>query len=168
MSVTRESTVSRTGRADRLEQHHRELDARFERLVERASAGDPAELRAEWTAFERELLRHLELEEAEILPAFAAHDAAEARAILAEHAEIRAALLDMGLNLDLHLLRAEAIEAFVQRLRTHARREDAALYAWAERHVPPAGWRSIEDGLREAAGARADRGVRGLFRGRMM
>ena len=136
-----------------LAEHHRDLDERIDRLVARAQEGDPIELRTEWTMFERELLRHLELEEVEILPGFARQDAAGARAILADHAEIRSTLLEMGLNLDLHFLRAEVVEDFVQRLKAHARREVAALYPWAGRHIAPGGWRSIEQNLRDAAEA---------------
>jgi hemerythrin-like domain-containing protein len=132
---------------DLLAEHHRDLDRRLDELVSRAQECDATELRCEWTAFERELLRHLELEEAELLPGFAQHDAAGARAILADHAEIRSDLLEMGLNLDLHLLRAEAVESFVQRLKAHARREEAALYAWAERHVAAGRWSSIKRSL---------------------
>ena len=35
------------------------------------------------------------------------------------------------MSLDLHLLRAEAVEAFVEQLKAHARRENDMLYAWA-------------------------------------
>ena len=137
-----------------LAEHHRDLDRRLDELVSRAQECDVTELRCQWTAFERELLRHLELEEAEILPGFAQHDAAGARAILADHAEIRSELLEMGVSLDLHLLRAEAVEGFVRRLKAHARREEAALYAWAEHHFGTGRWSSIKRSLADAAGAR--------------
>jgi len=134
-----------------LAEDHRELDARIERLLARVRDGDPTELRPEWSTFERALSRHLEQEEAELLPGFARDDAPGARAILAEHAEIRGALLDMGVNLDLHLLRAEQVERFVERLRAHAKREEAALYTWAERHIAPRGWQAIKRSLQDAA-----------------
>jgi hypothetical protein len=114
-----------------LSEHHRVLDERLDRMVTSALVRDGADLRAEWDDFERELLRHLEYEEAELLPELAADNPAEARAIVAEHAEIRAKLADLGLSLDLHLLRSEAVEAFVRQLKAHARREDDMLYAWA-------------------------------------
>jgi len=151
MRLANDAAETRTHGIQLLAQHHRDLDARFERLVAGAREGDPVELRNEWSAFERELLRHLELEEAEILPAFARHHAAEARAILVAHAEIRSALLEMGLNLDLHVLRADRVEAFVQQLEAHARREEAAFYAWAERHLPATDWHAIKRGLQDVA-----------------
>jgi len=141
------------GPADLLAEHHRALDEQLDRLVARAQLGDAADLRAAWTAFERELLRHLEQEEAEILPGFARYDAAEALAILAEHADIRRALLEMGVNLDLHCLRAEAVQDFAQRLKAHARREDGAFYAWARSHVARSTWQSIKRSLKAAARA---------------
>jgi hemerythrin superfamily protein len=125
---------TQTPTADRLAEHHRQLDRQFEQLVTRAREADGSDLRGEWTNFERALSRHLEFEETEILPGFAQHDAAGAAAILADHAAIRQDLLEMGVNLDLHLLRTEAVEGFVRRLGDHARREEAALYPWAIRH----------------------------------
>ena len=153
------STAARP--VDLLAEDHRALDEQLDRLVVRAQEGDATELRAEWTAFERGLLRHLEQEEAEILPAFARQNAAEARAILAEHAQIRQSLLEMGLSLDLHCLRAEAVQEFVRQLKAHARREDGAFYTWAGANVAPSTWQSIKRSLKDAA-----QGGRHLERGR--
>ena len=138
--------------AQLLPEHHRVLDERLDRIVIEAQLRDAMELRSEWSAFERELLRHLEYEEAEVLTEFARDDPAEARAILAEHADIRTTAADLGLSLDLHLLRSEAVENFVQQLKAHARRENQVLYAWARRHAAaddrPARrhWPSLFDG----------------------
>jgi hemerythrin-like domain-containing protein len=95
--------------------------------------GEPAELRGQWSRFERELSSHLDLEEHEILPAFARAHLAEAQGLRDEHTAIRAALTEMGVDLDLHCLRADRVEAFIQLLRAHARREDGLLYPWASR-----------------------------------
>jgi hemerythrin-like domain-containing protein len=137
-----------------LADHHRELDRMFGALVTRARGGDTFQLRQAWDAFERGLLGHLELEEREILPGFARDDAGGAKAILDEHAAIRTALLELGVNLDLHLLRADVVEAFVEQLRAHARREEAALYPWATRHVLRREWSTMGRALREGGGAR--------------
>ena len=151
MNLAHENQVEPGAPVSLLVDHHRTLDERLDRIIHRAREADPTELRAEWAAFERELLRHMELEEAEILPDFAKHDSAEAHALLSEHGAIRNALLDLGLNLDLHCLRAEAVDDFVRRLRAHARREDAALYAWAQSHLPAGRWQAIKRGLKSAA-----------------
>jgi hemerythrin-like domain-containing protein len=133
-----------------LADHHRKLDRQIEHLLARVRDADAADLRGEWSVFERALLRHLEQEEAEVLPGFARDDAADAREILADHAAIRGWLLEMGVNLDLHLLRAEEVERFVAQLRDHAKREEAALYAWARRHISQRGWQAIKRSLRAA------------------
>jgi hypothetical protein len=142
---------------DRLlsEDHHR-LDRLFDALVTRAQGGDPIDLRAEWEVFERGLLRHLELEEHEILPGFARDDPAGAKAILDEHGAIRDALVEMGISLDLHLLRADAVQAFCDRLRAHAAREEAALYRWATRQIPRSRWAALGRRLAAAGGGRGD------------
>jgi hemerythrin superfamily protein len=111
-----------------LSEHHRHLEGLFLALVARAQQGDCAALQKEWSLFERELLRHLELEETEILPRFGQRHPREARKILAEHAQIRGDLEEMGVCLDLHLLRAQAVEDFVRRLSEHARREETLFY----------------------------------------
>jgi len=134
-----------------LADHHRELDRQFEELLALARGGDGEELRRAWTAFEWSLLRHLDLEESELLPRFAQQDPGGARAILADHAAIRRELLELGVSLDLHLVRSEAVEGLVRRLKDHARREDAALYPWAGAHVPAARWQSIGRALSETA-----------------
>jgi hemerythrin superfamily protein len=118
---------------DFLSEHHHHLERLFLALVVRAQQGDCAALQTEWSLFERELLRHLELEETEILPRFGQHHPREARKILAEHAQIRCQLEEMGVCLDLHLLRAQAVEDFVRRLSEHARREETLLYPEARR-----------------------------------
>jgi hemerythrin superfamily protein len=116
-----------------LTEHHHHLERLFEALVARAQEGDHAALRAEWSRFERELLAHLEVEETHILPAFGRGHPREAARIWGEHAQIRAALTEMGVCLDLHLLRAQAIEDLVRRLAEHARHEEAVLYPVARR-----------------------------------
>lgn len=114
-----------------LAEHHRHLERTFEDLVRKATDGDPAELRSCWLGFESELLAHLDYEEAELLPGFEERAPHEAAAIRREHEEIRAVLLEMGINLDLHLMRLESVRDFVMKLRAHANREEESFYAWA-------------------------------------
>jgi hypothetical protein len=139
-----------------LAEDHRRLDRSFERLVVRAQGGDPIQLRREWQAFERGLVRHFNLEEREILPGFARHDAANARVILDDHAAFRDALVEMGVDLDLHLLRADEVRTFCDRLRAHVALEEAALYRWATAHLPRGRWAALGRGL---ADARDERGA---------
>jgi len=146
--------VRRPDRPNALDRHHHELEPRFAALVENAEANDALELRAVWASFERDLIRHLELEEHELFPAFARGHRADADALLAEHADIRRRLLDLGMRLDLHFLRADDVQAFVARLQDHARREGALLYPWAEREASADAWSRIEAEIGPAPGAR--------------
>jgi len=75
-------------------------------------------------------------EERHVLPAFRAVDQREADDLQREHDFIRRRLTELGVGLDLHLLRAEVVADFLALLRGHARREDALLYRWAERELP--------------------------------
>jgi hemerythrin superfamily protein len=114
-----------------LSEDHQHLDRLFQEIVASCHAGDHDSMRANWTRFERELTSHMDLEEHEILPAFARAHRSEAQGIRDEHAAIRTALTEMGVDLDLHCLRADRVEAFISLLRAHARREESLLYPWA-------------------------------------
>jgi hemerythrin superfamily protein len=114
-----------------LSEDHRQLESLFRDVVASCQRGDDQHLRQQWTRFERELSSHMDLEEQEILPGFERAHRAEARGIRDEHAAIRTALTELGVELDLHCLRAERVEAFIGLLRGHASREEALLYPWA-------------------------------------
>ena len=139
-----------------LAEDHRRLDRSFGALVVRAQGGDPIQLRAEWQAFERGLLHHLDLEEREILPGFARDNEEDAEMIRQEHAAIRETLVEMGIDLDLHLLRADAVQRFCDRLRAHAAQEEAALYRWAGGNVPRGQWAALGRRLSNAGNQRGD------------
>jgi len=114
---------------------HQRLDHLFEAIVAAASRDDTADLREDWSTFERALLRHLDAEEVHLLRVFAQHAPEEARGLTAEHAEIREKLTELGVDLDLHSLKAERVGAFVGQLRAHARREESLIYPWAARQL---------------------------------
>jgi hemerythrin-like domain-containing protein len=117
-----------------LPEHHVELEAHFQRLMARCQDGDPIELRCEWSLFERELTEHLDLEEKELIPRFRRDCPAEAAQICREHEEIRMGLAELGIALDLHALRAEAVKEFLDLLRAHVQREEALFYRWVAQH----------------------------------
>ncbi|KYF89045.1 hypothetical protein BE17_02215 [Sorangium cellulosum] len=119
-----------------LHRDHQRLDEVFETLLNRVHAGDVEAARETWGTFERDLLAHMEAEEALLLPLFDRVDPEEAGTIRAEHLGIRAQLAEMGTALELHTLREEKVEKFIRALRQHAAHEEAGLYPWADRELP--------------------------------
>jgi hemerythrin superfamily protein len=115
--------------------HHR-LDCAFERIVTRANGGDFQQIEAEWSAFQNALLDHLDAEEKHLLPALAKDRPTEARVLSDDHVRIRAQLLQLGVDLDLHCIRADRVTAFVDALRAHAHREEHVFYPWVDRQLP--------------------------------
>ena len=111
---------------------HVSIERRLSRLVTAARMDDWDRLHAAWREVERDLSAHLAAEEELMLPRFERYDAATAAKIRAQHARIRAQLEALGVDLDLHALRVDAVEAFVARLKEHATGEERALYAWAQ------------------------------------
>ena len=114
--------------------HHR-LDRAFERIVTRAQGGDFQQIEAEWSMFQNALLDHLDAEERHLLPALAKDRPAEAQALYDDHTRIRGQLLQLGVDLDLHCLPADRVEAFVGVLRAHAHREENVFYPWVDRQL---------------------------------
>ena len=114
--------------------HHR-LEREFQVIVTRAYGGDFQLLEAEWLAFQTALLGHLDAEERNMIPELAKDRPGEAQTLLDEHTNIRIKLLQLGVDLDLHCLSAERVEAFVEALRAHAHREENIFYPWVDRQI---------------------------------
>ena len=119
-----------------LGEHHRALEEAASELLARTYADEPRGLASEYRVFEREVLDHLAAEELVILPGYQAASPSDAAEIRAEHAAIRQQLFRVGLEIDLHLIRAHTVERLLAQLRAHARREDVAMYPWAQLHLP--------------------------------
>jgi polyisoprenoid-binding protein YceI len=114
---------------------HQHLEWSFEAIVKEAWRGDPADLSERWRNFERELLAHLDTEEEDLIRLFGEYQPLEARELMAEHQQIRVTATEMGIDLDLHCLRAARVQAFVDQLRAHAQREERLLYPWATQRL---------------------------------
>jgi hypothetical protein len=112
---------------------HDRLETLASTIVEAIASGDHADVSATVTALQTGVGNHLDGEERELIPRYAAHDPADAGRILEEHAVIRRKLADLDVMTDLHLVRADAMRALLASLRAHAARENAGLYAWAAR-----------------------------------
>jgi Hemerythrin HHE cation binding domain len=125
----------RTTRDDLLlPRHHERLESLLEDLKVLSHGDDSRALCLCWAAFDRELGDHLRAEEEHLLPEFAHEHPLEARGLLIEHAEIRGLVAELGVTVELHLLRADVADRLIELLRAHARREDAMLYPWAMNH----------------------------------
>jgi uncharacterized protein (TIGR02284 family) len=114
-----------------LAKDHEALTESLERLVDFVSASDMTCVRDEWALFEPAVLRHIDAEQEFLLPAFEQDDPQEAKAIRAEHATIREMLGEIGLALELHVLRQEQVVRLQEFLVNHAAREASSLYTWA-------------------------------------
>src|SRR4051794_25766111 len=97
---------------------HEQLRAVLPRLLEAMSANSRDDVAVLWRELDHGLLSHMDAEERFILPAFAHVDRAEALDLLRQHGQIREQLLELGVAVDLHLLRFERSEDFLQLLLT--------------------------------------------------
>jgi hemerythrin-like domain-containing protein len=140
-----------------LSKHHAELDQRISVLLTKADSDDCHDLANAWNRFEREVLRHFELEEHELFPRLTPEHPEDIATLRQDHEALRRDLLALGIRADLHFLRAEAVRTFIADLRAHAAREDETLYRWASRDVDGDAWARIARGLRGARDSAAER-----------
>lgn len=116
--------------------HHEKIEKACDALRAATYGEDSLELIARYRTFERAMLEHMAAEEEQILPAYAAEAPDEAAEIRATHDELRRQLYGLGVEVELHCVRAESLEQIVKTLRAHAAREDARMYPWAQVHLP--------------------------------
>ncbi len=127
------SLSSGTRDRSRLAEDHVKLDALFEQVLEQARTGDWLACDGIWKQFSAALLDHFAFEEAELFPAYAASSDDAKRVVgelEAEHAEVRALLDRIGVEIELKRVDQPAIDQLISRLRAHATRENAAFYPW--------------------------------------
>lgn len=110
---------------------HRRLEALFTRVTAAFNADAREDTQRLWHQLEDGLERHFVAEECFLFPRFATVDATELRALQAEHAMLRARVAELGVGVDLKLVRADVACGVLDALRAHAAREDAFLYRWA-------------------------------------
>jgi hypothetical protein len=110
---------------------HELMDDLAARVLARVAEDDREDLGDAVTYLQSHILAHFEGEERDVIPAYAHHDPHDARALLADHAAIREALAGLDVATDLHLIRLDAVRALLDKLRAHAKRENAGLYRWA-------------------------------------
>ena len=114
---------------------HDELEALAGSVVKAIAEGDHEDVGATVGILQARVLEHLDREERNLFDGYAQYAPEDARELLRDHASIRKAVAEFDVGVDLHLLRADAVEAFLVRLQAHAARENAGLYCWAGKAV---------------------------------
>lgn len=117
---------------DAMREDHRRLERVFEALLNYVHVDDRLAMQAAWRDFERGLSVHLDIEDEHMLPLLDRENPEEAAGIRRDHGIIRSMLVELGVRLDIHLLREETVESFIGLLRAHAAREEALLYRLAD------------------------------------
>jgi hemerythrin-like domain-containing protein len=147
----RKQTISRdmAGVARRLHDDHVAFDREFDDLSNFAKAGAWGEVDAVWTGFIREIEDHFRFEQEQVFPEFARRSL-ECREMVdmlsAQHVEILRELESLGLQIQLHEIRAPTIERLVELMRKHAAVENTHIYPWLEREA-----RDADDPARKSA-----------------
>lgn len=110
---------------------HDELEALAQSLVRAIVEGDRDDVGAAITVMQTRVLAHLDGEERSLLDGYARYAPEDAQELRRDHLKIRQALAEFDVGVDLHLVRADAVKAFIGALQAHAARENAGLYRWA-------------------------------------
>jgi hemerythrin-like domain-containing protein len=127
----------------RLLDDHADIETLVEDVRAAAQANvDVRTLGALWSRFARALEAHIDMEERVLFSLLEGHEP-ELAELAREHAWFRRELDRLTVAAELHALRDDALEAFLDRLRAHADREEATLYAFLDRELPPAKRRSL-------------------------
>ena len=108
---------------------HPKLEALYERVVDACEADAP-ELGVLWTELDTSLARHLTAEEEHVFPALAEVAPEEVEALRAQHDDVRRKLVELGVCVDLHTLRKDVADAFIDALRLHGQRENTLMHVW--------------------------------------
>lgn len=122
-------------RAVHLRADHEGFEERLETLSRTAHEGDWEDVDEIWGPFEKDFRAHMEFEERELFAGFAATgpDPADVVKTLREqHDDMREQLSQLGIEIQLHAIRAETIDAFVKAIRLHSTVESAHFYPWVD------------------------------------
>ena len=112
-------------------------------VLELAHTDARRELDQRWAAYEDGLLAHLDAEETYLIPGLALHDPALAARILKDHGRFRTQIAQVGIGLQLHVVREDQLLLLAQDLRAHAIMEEEPLYAWADTSISPSTFEAV-------------------------
>jgi len=125
--------TKKPGTALRLD--HQRLETIYAELLESFAGGDWDDVRASWDHLDQGLRAHLLEEEQNVFPSLRLVEPVEVAELQREHAELRRVLGELGVAVDLHMVRDDLAKALIERLRAHAAREDALAYRFADEHA---------------------------------
>lgn len=125
------------GNAVQLREEHARLEGLYSALLYAYRNGDWSDVDALWGRFEPAIVAHMAFEEERVFPIFRRVAPTEAEALEREHAELRAMLGTLGMNIELHAVPASDAEELVRRLRAHGAREDRILHPWIDAELTP-------------------------------
>ena len=128
--------ATKTRLCDLLPRDHARLDAMLASILELVHVDLRPQLDEHWTVYEDGVLAHLDAEEMFMLPELARHDAPRANEIRTEHATIRALLAEIGVGIELHVVREDQMQELATFLRRHAEAEERDFYKWADKELP--------------------------------
>ncbi len=131
--ITQDTTPRMEVASGSLRSDHDRLEGLYRALLATYETGDWSEVAAQWDVFEPALRAHMEAEEADVFPLFRGVDPVEARALLAEHDELRQLVATLGVGIDLRVVPLGTANRLVERLRAHGAREERLLYPWLDR-----------------------------------
>lgn len=133
-----------------LTEHHYQLEAACCELLGRTYADEPAALVTEYRRFEHEMLEHLRVEEELLFPEYAEYAPGDARKLRYEHDELRRMLFRVGVDVELHTVRAHHVDRLITELRAHGAREEEGLYAWAAMHLSAPAKQHVSERIRRS------------------
>ncbi|MDB4998870.1 MAG: hypothetical protein JWM74_6302 [Myxococcaceae bacterium] len=107
---------------------HRRLEALVEQILSASEAGDAECVASSWGALKDGLLAHFDAEETHLIPDLLVTSERGARVIIGEHRHLRSRLTELGLAIELHVVKRALVSGFVHELRAHARSEERLLY----------------------------------------
>lgn len=110
---------------------HAAINRRLLRLAQVVEHADFKTIAAIFNEVGEALRAHLDAEE-RAFPAFEKEHPWEIRRLREDHEAFRRTLDALLVLAELRMLPPETVHTFIRRLRDHARREDASLYAWVE------------------------------------
>lgn len=117
---------------DQLLIEHRRLDALYEQLMDAFAANSREDTQTGWTELSLALEAHFDVEERHLFPPYSEVNPDEVKGLQAEHRRLGGLLAELGVGVDLKLVRHGVAKAFIASLRAHALREERLLYRWVD------------------------------------